>query len=311
MFISLGSRWHWALELLTHFRVQYGLILLGCAVWWGVRQRPWWAAFALSLALANSLLVWPYYVTPTVASADHTPSLTASSTTYRLLSLNVLATNHDSDAVKNLIARENPDIIVLMEMTPRWGYQLRELADSYPYATYEARYGRLETVIYSRYPLANTELWELPLSRPEAFANPHPDRPTVLTQVILEGGQPLALIATHPHSPITAWRSDVRNQQLLEAGQLAAQQTNPTILVGDLNVTPWSPYFQDMVAVSGLREARVGQGLAPSWPTFAPKPLAIPIDHVLASPDIEIIDLYTGADVGSDHLPIIVDFQLR
>jgi endonuclease/exonuclease/phosphatase family metal-dependent hydrolase len=38
--------------------------------------------------------------------------------------------------------------------------------------------------------------------------------------------------------------------------------------------------------------------------------LMIPIDHCLVSSDIRVITLRTGRNIGSDHLPIIVDMVI-
>jgi endonuclease/exonuclease/phosphatase family metal-dependent hydrolase len=36
----------------------------------------------------------------------------------------------------------------------------------------------------------------------------------------------------------------------------------------------------------------------------------IPIDHCLVSPDIDVLRMRTGRNIGSDHLPIIVDMTI-
>ena len=41
------------------------------------------------------------------------------------------------------------------------------------------------------------------------------------------------------------------------------------MLMGDMNCTSWSPYFQDMLTVSGLRDSRRGFGVEGSWPALA------------------------------------------
>jgi endonuclease/exonuclease/phosphatase (EEP) superfamily protein YafD len=67
------------------------------------------------------------------------------------------------------------------------------------------------------------------------------------------------------------------------------------------------------VADAGLADAGGGPGrptrqpllLAPhlSW-------LGSPVDHVAVSPDVAVLRYGVGADIGSDHLPVIVEVRL-
>lgn len=116
-------------------------------------------------------------------------------------------------------------------------------------------------------------------------------------------------MAAHPHVPIRKTVFKLRNQQLAELGDYVAQIKTPVVVVGDLNITMWSPYYQRFVRQTGLRNARYGFGILPTWPTIIPL-LYIPIDHFMVSPEIQVVNLRTGDRVGSDHLPLITDLAI-
>jgi endonuclease/exonuclease/phosphatase (EEP) superfamily protein YafD len=76
--------------------------------------------------------------------------------------------------------------------------------------------------------------------------------------------------------------------------------------VGDLNATPWQPGFRKLTK-AGWRDAAdvVGQGLRPTWPSWAPLALA-PLDHVLVSGAVGVSGADTTDIRGSDHRALIV-----
>ena len=79
------------------------------------------------------------------------------------------------------------------------------------------------------------------------------------------------------------------------------------IVLGDLNLTPWSPLFSDLEASTELTRARHGYGLAPTWyakvGTFT---MGLVLDHCLISDELECVSHRVGADIGSDHRAVIV-----
>jgi endonuclease/exonuclease/phosphatase (EEP) superfamily protein YafD len=92
------------------------------------------------------------------------------------------------------------------------------------------------------------------------------------------------------------------------AAWLAARD-GPAILLGDLNCVSWSPPLRRVCREGRMKDARKGFGVCATWP--APyAPLGCPIDHCLVSPEIHVRGFRTGANLGSDHLPIVVDFTL-
>ncbi len=132
--------------------------------------------------------------------------------------------------------------------------------------------------------------------------------PTIVAQLGLEG-QILTLIAAHPPPPTTKSKIELRNRQLFEIAHFIANYSGACILIGDLNITPWSPFFRDLMDQSGLQDSRIGFGLQPSWPTTFPL-LYIPIDHILVSDEINVHRRQVGPRIGSDHLPVELDFSM-
>ena len=137
------------------------------------------------------------------------------------------------------------------------------------------------------------------------------DTPTITATVETREGE-FSLIAVHPVPPMRSGSARLRNAQLAEIATIVNRQPHPGVVVGDLNASCWSPQFRDLLRNAKLREARHGRGLYPTWPMHFPTSLLrIPIDHCLVSEGISIRDFRTGADVGSDHAPIVVDVSLE
>ena len=76
--------------------------------------------------------------------------------------------------------------------------------------------------------------------------------------------------------------------------------------MGDMNATPWSRPFGTLVAASGLCDSRAGFGVQASWPAWSAI-VRVPIDHVLVPCDVGVTARRIERDVGSDHLPVVVD----
>lgn len=289
---GFAARADWRLELTCHFRVQYFWLLTLAAIgFWICRYRRLAAVPAL-LAAVNLALIAPLYWGPArVLPAD--PQLLT-----RAISLNVRYLNHDYQAVIDLVDRERPDILVLLEVTPKWIEALSVFDSEYPNSRALPRYDASGLAVYSRLPIEHFEV----RGRAEIGL------PTMVARVALPQGL-LTLFATHPASPGSAAHAAMRNRQLAAVAEWAHECETAAMVLGDLNCTSWSPYFTDLLATSRLLDSRRGFGVEPTWPGLW-LPLRIPIDHCLVSPEIAVVARRVGGPVGSDHRPIIVDFWL-
>jgi endonuclease/exonuclease/phosphatase (EEP) superfamily protein YafD len=118
------------------------------------------------------------------------------------------------------------------------------------------------------------------------------------------------VIGVHLRAPTTAPRAAARNQELRELAARSAAIVEPLIVAGDLNVTPYSPYFGDWLEASGLTDSRRGRTLSTSWPTSSPW-FSIPIDHVAVNQGFEILSHRRVPDFESDHYGVLVELALR
>lgn len=293
---GFAARFWWGFELATHFRAQYVLALGGLAlILLALRQRRWSVLFG-TFALGNLTMVgpafWPEDAVP-FAADDR------SSTPLRALLANVNAENRDLERLRHLIAASDPDIILLLEATPWLLDRLRDLGERYPHRTAEPRDDPFGIALFSRHPLVRNQIVHL-----GGDVGP----PAILA-TLAAGGHSFTLIGVHPWPPVSAALAEGRNEQLRALARWVRQSQTPLLVLGDLNVSPWSPYFARLLADSGLGDSRRGRGLQPSWPAGW-LPFWIPIDHALFSDGIRIRHRKIGPAIGSDHYPVIVDFQV-
>ena len=80
----------------------------------------------------------------------------------------------------------------------------------------------------------------------------------------------------------------------------------PSLIIGDLNTTPWSHAFAILTLDGKLTSTLDGRGNQGTWPTHLPIPWMLPIDHCSHSAGLVCIDRQVGAFTGSDHLPLSV-----
>jgi endonuclease/exonuclease/phosphatase (EEP) superfamily protein YafD len=293
VFSLLGyfGRWYWRLELANHFRVQYlwgatlGLLLLLLIKRWR------WSFVAVILVALNAVHVLPWYFPAPVKVSGYR---------LKLLLANV---KHSNDQYEKLIAyvkEEAPDIATFPEVNKQWAEKLTALNESLPYAKVEAEELGSGLALYSKIKLESAARDELGLSW----------RPGIQVSFKLENTL-VHLLALHPPTPTEAINFPPRNQQFQAATERLRNWPAPKILIGDLNDTMWSSYHSPMMKQANLVNARQGHGIVPSWPAWLMfQPLMIPIDHCLVSPEIVVVGLRAGKNIGSDHLPLIVELVI-
>jgi endonuclease/exonuclease/phosphatase (EEP) superfamily protein YafD len=281
----------WVVDLLVHFRLQCtALALLACVVCAATGHLRW-AIVALLAAMIHALIA-----APLLASRRASPSMRLGQrAVIRVAAINVYYRNRKFQAAIDFIGRERPDAVVLCEVTAAWEQALAALNASYPYR-YATR-GKRGTGI--------TLLSRWPLDTAVIVPGYSDVEPAIAATLQIEG-RVVQILGVHTSWPLGPAASACRNQQLARIAEFARGATQPLIVLGDLNVSPFSREFQALLAAGDLKTAADGFGWQPTWPTFLP-PGGIQIDHALTSAGVLVTGFRRGPSVGSDHLPIIIE----
>jgi endonuclease/exonuclease/phosphatase (EEP) superfamily protein YafD len=288
--ILLARTW-WLFEVLSHFRVQAFVALSACAVALFVGGRPKLAVGCVLFAAINLGLILPLYLGGGEGKHAGKPRL-------RLLTFNAFGQNPQYDRTLELIRAIDPDIALLMEVTPGLSETLDPLKPDYTFTRFRAEPGSFGIGFLSRIPVEDSRIVEIG----------EPDKPAMVVR-LRYGDRPLTVIGAHTMPPKGRSGFLERNTQLADLGSLSDAHEGAVIVMGDLNVTSWSPFFADLLSAGGLRDSRVGFGVQPTWPARNPL-LRIPIDHVLVSEGVSVHARGTGPYIGSDHLAVICEISL-
>lgn len=285
----LGKFW-WAFDLAAHFRVQYFMVLSFVAVAFWVRRRFRPAIIVLAGTLINGAVLLPAFIAEAPRPSDGG---------LRIVLMNVNTANEQYDRAVDYVRSTEPDLVVFQEVNDDWMQNLASLRQSYPYVIDVPRSDNFGIAIFSQSQLID----------PKVIYAGEAEIPSLAATIQWKGSN-LTIFTTHPLPPRSGIHTRLRNEQLRELSRIVRETPGQKILIGDLNVTPWSVYFAQLLRDSGLRDGGRGWGIQPSWPT-RPAILWISIDHCLLSPELGLVDRQIGPDIGSDHFPLAVRIGTR
>jgi endonuclease/exonuclease/phosphatase (EEP) superfamily protein YafD len=240
--------------------------------------------------------------------------------TLRIVSINLEQLYLRDETLTRYLWEIDADILVFQEVG--WWWQKKRLAGSdlaeaenrkspLPDHHYNGELG--DIVIFSRYPIRNAKTIVLegtPVDG-EVVSN------EILSLDLMVDDTPLKLIAVHPASPRNKPYWEDRQRYLSDLASLTEKavggSSGPVVLIGDWNLSPWSAHF-----VSFLDRFSLGTALD----SFIPKTtrfffdyrlrwlIGAVVDHVAVTADLGISEVKLGPDIGSDHVPLVVDLMM-
>ena len=275
---------------LFHAGLAWSLVAIAAAC---VRRWRLLAATLPLLALAFGPAVWN-------CRPKHPPAIAGEPIT--VMSVNLLAGNHNTGPIIAEVAAARPDVLLLLEYTPHWHAAFRQpLAADYPYVTHAIRQGSFGMAVYSRLPLAEPVNLELPLAdsgTPQARA------------VVQVGDRRLAIYAVHLMPPKSARHTIRQRRELADLVEHLRAEELPVVLCGDFNFTSRSA-LAAALADLGLTDVHdiSGFGRGTTWSVLGRMRYlpGIRIDHIYVSPELTSLTSRTGVGQGSDHRPVVAE----
>jgi len=285
--LSYLSRYFLYFEPFTSLTVQYFVILLLILLCFTIKKKYFWSVIALVFAIANIIEIIPLYLNQSIANSN--------STTIKVFHSNLHITNKDTERLIEYLNQNDPDIVLLEEVTDTWKVTIEKLRNRYPYGKAIFRDDCFGISLLSKIPIDDIKFID--------FGNA--EVPSVIAKFNYEKNN-YTFIGTHLLPPTTPEYIRDRKRQVDKLSKYVYSQNRSIIIMGDLNMTSWSPLFKSLINTCKLVNTQLGYGIQPTWPIQVP-PFWMPIDHCLVSNDLYVERRISGSNIGSDHYPILVE----
>lgn len=282
------DRVSWVFEPATVFRLQYAAVLVAAGFLALALRQPYLVVAAVVLAGVNIAAIAPWQQAPRAAAFAADPTL-------RIVAFNVDSDNHRYDQLAPLVARLQPDVLGLVELTPGWARAARSASARVRPRRFVVQRGAYGMGLLSAAPPTALSVRRFPAGGP-----------TVLIARFRIRDVPLTFVLVHVHTPFAG---SVHERELRALAAARPSLGSRLIVCGDFNTVSWSAQFQDFSRSTRLTDVFRGAWHGYSWPSWSPL-LAVPLDHCLISEGLAVRARRFGPNIGSDHFPLVLDVAI-
>lgn len=299
--VSLLARHWWLADLLANLRIQ---LIIGLLI--SVTGLLVWRENRLAACVTMALIWHCCWIAPFLLA----PQKPVGIRPLKICLVNVLTQNRQYDRILAVLKNADPDVIAVLELGTELESRLNEeLGNLYAHRiTQPSDDGNFGIGVWSKLPLQDEKIFHLTV----------PLVPSISAQMIWEG-QPVRLFATHPIPPVNSRYFQARNRHLELLSERIRMQREimgetATVVVGDLNLTPWSPWYKKFTADAGLDDCIRGDQaavLTPTWYRWPLFPFGLVLDHGFCGGALVCTNREILEDIGSDHRPVLLEFVRR
>jgi endonuclease/exonuclease/phosphatase (EEP) superfamily protein YafD len=280
-----GNLW-WAFDAMANLRLQYAIVLIVTGILYGLILGRTTAIVFLAAAVVNVFVLLPLYF--------DSPARRLDDVALNVITLNVQSAGSQRTNIIEYLAESNAGLVFLQETTEDWGEDLA--TEDFPFQiTTEIPPDR----VYGMTVLSTGDV------EVESFTSGAVQEQVLRVESAV-GDYSIVLYAVHARTPTSPEGAAARDEVLNEVARRARDETLPVVVVGDFKATPWSHAFRDLQSTADLVDSTRGFGYQPTWPGSSWIILALPVDHLLHSPELTTVDRRIGPDLGSSHRPLLV-----
>lgn len=303
-FAPLTGSDHWAFRGQDYFK-QYYLLLAVISLGLFVFLDDFsWLNMGLMVLLVCVLIYCLFTIIPFTFMGVKTVRKVApdlSKEQIRLMIFNVYQYNDDYKKTLDKVKEVDPDVLLLVETCSQWADALASLDNVYPFSLKAVQENTYGMMFWSKKPLKKKEIHHVIKKEIPSM------------EVLMElGGMPLRIFGLHPKPPAPgeAEYATNKDRELIRTAKRLAklEDKEARLLIGDLNDVAWSKSNVIFKKITGMKDPREGRGFFGTFPTYLP--MKIPLDHVFCSEELELIDFQILENIGSDHCPVVVSFQV-
>ncbi len=210
-----------------------------------------------------------------------------------LLAVNVLMENTRHRDLIDIIAREDPDVLLLMETDARWNDALESVLSRYDVTKSHIADDHYGLIFATRLETINVDLlWPK-----------QDDTPAVRATLVAPNGTAFNFIGLHPRPPVPGNDTEARDAQIKDAALMTQSSERPTICMGDFNDVAWSWTTRRFKRYGKFLEPRVGRGMISSFHADYSF-MRFPIDQLYVTEDVKLVSFNRLESFGSDHFPM-------
>lgn len=299
---TLGARYHWFLDMLSHFAFQYtiGATLLGTLLF--IYKRPFYYVLMIVVFTANLFEMYRH------AHIERSPS-TSNDFTIVQYNRRFQIFDHTDFIEWTKTNHKKFDVMILQEANAMMVRAGKDMIDLYPHQIHEARNHSFGMVVLSKHPFIESEIVKIESPTEIALM-----KNFYIRLKIQPAGspEPISIYTVHPVPPGGSELTEQRDYELATVRDaIKTEEAKNVILIGDFNLTPYSPVFADLIDATSLKYALSNPYPIATWPKeFGFDIYRIPIDHILHKGDLRLVKKHRGPHMGSDHYPVVATYNL-
>ncbi len=286
-----GDRW-WLFDYVANFRWQLMWALIIAAIIYTLVARGIASIVFLAVALLNAWLISPLWLgdQPAATGEDGV----------RIVHADVYPGVTDRTHFLRWVLGTEADLVLIAGTTVEW---LEPLTDEgYPYTIV------VEPEVPGTPGIVALGLEDWPVEVTHINDNAAVDPEAVYRITVGANGDAINIVTTWGDLNSSADAADRLAARIDTISEAVTSSPHPVAVIGNLGATRWTLGMRTMRDTINLRDATEGLGYLSTSPVSGLPViggwLGLPIDIVLMTPEITPLELSTGPDIGSNHLPI-------